>query len=115
MAEAEGLPLPLGKCYRGRLSEDMYLLNMVAQRGVGQSNTPRLRYVALETCLDHLAEMSKELSASVHMPRIGTGHAGGDWEVIRELIADILVKQGVPVTVYSLPSEGAVKMRNKSK
>ena len=44
-----------------------------------------------------------ELKASVHMPRIGTGHAGGSWEIIEELVLDTLVHQGVPVTVYSLP------------
>lgn len=103
VAELEGLPLALGKCYKGKLSNGINLFNMVAQRGVGPSKTPRIRYAALEKCLLQLAEWAKELNASIHMPRIGAGHAGGDWEVIRELILDLVVKQGVEVTIYSLP------------
>jgi Zn-dependent peptidase ImmA (M78 family)/O-acetyl-ADP-ribose deacetylase (regulator of RNase III) len=103
IAELEGLPLALGKCFKGKLSTGVPLLNMVAQRGVGPSKTPRIRYVALEKCLRQLAEWAKELNATVHMPKIGAGHAGGDWEVIRELILDLVVKQGIGVTIYSLP------------
>jgi hypothetical protein len=41
-----------------------------------------------------------ELGASVHMPPIGTGHGGGDWKVISELILEELVRKGTKVTVY---------------
>ena len=37
------------------------------------------------------------------MPRIGTGQAGGDWAIIHEMIDEALVRQGVDVTVYTLP------------
>ncbi len=103
VAELKGLPLTLGKCFEGKIANQVHLLNMVAQHGVGQSKSPRIRYAALEKCLCHLVEWAKELNATVHMPRIGAGHAGGDWNVIRELILDIVVKQGIGVTVYSLP------------
>lgn len=103
IAELKGLPLGLGKSFKGKLSRDVRLLNMVAQHGVGPSKSPRIRYAALEKCLCQLAEWAKELNATVHMPKIGAGHAGGDWNVIRELILDIVVKQGITVTIYSLP------------
>ncbi|RAJ47078.1 hypothetical protein K353_00279 [Kitasatospora sp. SolWspMP-SS2h] len=42
------------------------------------------------------------LGASVHMPRIGCGLAGGRWERIEPLVTDRLTARGVPVTVYDL-------------
>lgn len=41
-----------------------------------------------------------ELGASVHMPRIGCGLAGGKWSRIEPLIERRLAGRGVPVTVY---------------
>jgi hypothetical protein len=41
------------------------------------------------------------------MPRIGTGHAGGSWPLVEELIVAKLISKGVPVTVYSLPQRNA--------
>ena len=37
------------------------------------------------------------------MPRIGTGQAGGNWELIRDLVDEHLVRRGTPVFVYALP------------
>ena len=47
-----------------------------------------------------LAVAAKELGASVHMPRIGTGLAGGKWELIEPLILEKLIAAGVKVYVY---------------
>jgi len=95
--------LTLGQCYRGELTEDVLALHMVAQRGVGPSPTPRIRYAALNSCLAQLKELALEENASVHMPRVGTGHAGGDWRVIRELIMSIVAEESTPTSVYTLP------------
>ncbi len=38
--------------------------------------------------------------ASVHMPRIGCGLAGGKWEVVEPLIEEHLSAKGVAVTIY---------------
>ena len=52
--------------------------NMVAQRGMKTgSNGPPIRYEAVRACLRKLAIEAKGLGASVHMPRIGCGLAGG--------------------------------------
>lgn len=79
------------------------VVSMVAQRGYGPSPTPRIRYSALESCLNQLAEIASGLGATVHMPRIGAGNAGGAWPIIEELIIDNLLDKGIMVTVYSLP------------
>ena len=102
--------LSLGKSYLSVVWEDLGIFHMVAQHGYGKSPTPRIRYNALENCLRQLAAVAKEFSASVHMPRIGTGYAGGSWPVIRELIEDTLVRKGVSVTVYSMPGQKSSKL-----
>jgi hypothetical protein len=38
------------------------------------------------------------------MPRIGCGLAGGKWEVVGKIVEEELLRSGVPVTVYDLPS-----------
>jgi O-acetyl-ADP-ribose deacetylase (regulator of RNase III) len=84
---------------------EMYVANMVAQRGVRHYRSqPRATdYDALQTCLHRLAEEAARLGASVHMPRIGCGLGGGVWEEIEPLINDALATREVPVTVYDLP------------
>jgi O-acetyl-ADP-ribose deacetylase (regulator of RNase III) len=47
-----------------------------------------------------VAEKAKELNASVHMPRIGCGLAGGEWSKVEPIIIETLCKNGVEVTVY---------------
>jgi hypothetical protein len=43
---------------------------------------------------------AKELSASVHIPRISCGLAGGTWDKIEPLIKTGLSDKHVDVTVY---------------
>ena len=93
----------LGNTHVSVVSEDLYVMNMIAQHGYGESTKPRIRYEALRNCLSQLKEIARDRAASIHMPRIGTGYAGGNWSYISELIDEILVRNGIAVTVYSLP------------
>lgn len=103
--------LKLGSSHLSDISEDLHIFHMVAQHGYGRSPSPRIRYRALSKCLGSLSQESLKLSATVHMPRIGTGYAGGNWSVVSELIDERLVKQGVAVTVYDLPGRERIKKR----
>ena len=47
-----------------------------------------------------MAAKASELGASVHMPRIGCGLAGGKWENIEPLILVQLSERDVEVWVY---------------
>ncbi|MFF4501356.1 macro domain-containing protein [Streptomyces sp. NPDC001401] len=79
----------------------VWVANMVGQRGIGTgSKGVPVRYEAIDTALVRLADKALELRASVHMPRIGCGLAGGKWSRIEPLITERLVKRGVKVTVY---------------
>jgi len=80
---------------------DLWVANMIAQRGYRSANNPTpLQYDALEKCLDALAVEAKKLGASIHMPKIGTGLSGGSWARIEPLLEKTL--KGISVTVYAL-------------
>ena len=79
----------------------VWVANMIGQHGIrtGSKGVP-VRYEAIGTVLGHVADRAAELEASVHMPRIGCGLAGGKWSRAEPLISDRLARRGVPVTVY---------------
>lgn len=81
----------------------IWVANMVAQRGMKTgSHGPPIRYEAVRDCLRSLAGEAKMRGASVHMPRIGCGLAGGRWEEIEPIILEELISQDIEVTVYDL-------------
>lgn len=59
-----------------------------------------VRYEAIGTALGAVADRALELGASVQMPRIGCGPAGGKWSRIEPLLEQRLLSRGVEVTVY---------------
>lgn len=93
----------LGNVHFAKVNENLGVASMVCQRGYGTSARIRLRYAALENCLLAVTRAAQERTASVHMPRIGCGAAGGSWQLVQELIDVTLLASGVPVFVYDLP------------
>ena len=77
--------------------------NMIAQTIGWIKGQPPIRYDALRACLETVSQMAVKVAASVHMPRIGCGLAGGSWNQVEPIIADELCAHNVPVFVYDLP------------
>ncbi|WP_405592926.1 macro domain-containing protein [Streptomyces sp. NBC_01092] len=79
----------------------LWVANMVGQRGIrtGSKGVP-VRYEAIGAALERLGDKAADLGASVHMPRIGCGLAGGKWSRVEPLITERLVKRGIAVMVY---------------
>jgi hypothetical protein len=102
---AEGPPraLRLGNVRFYSPEKDITIASMVCQKGYGPSAKPRVRYAALQDALRLISEEAIRREATVHMPRIGTGNAGGSWDIIQDLISSSLLSSGVSVFVYSLP------------
>ena len=71
--------LRLGDAFFSELDDGLTICQMICQHGYGSSENPRIRYAALRDCLITLRDRALGESASVHMPRIGTGEAGGSW------------------------------------
>jgi O-acetyl-ADP-ribose deacetylase (regulator of RNase III) len=82
----------------------IYIANMIAQHNTGpdKDGNPPIRYDALRTCLNDVNSAAMLLEATVHMPRIGCGLAGGDWSVVEKIIQETLT---VDVYVYDLPTK----------
>ena len=57
----------------------------------------------MQNCLEQVADRAASIEASIHMPKIDTGSAGGDWSTIEEMLDDVMVRAGLFVTVYDVP------------
>ncbi|MFG3163683.1 macro domain-containing protein [Streptomyces sp. NPDC048232] len=91
----------LGAAQFVQVERYLWVANLIGRRGTrtGSKGVP-VRYDAIDTALGRLADKSAELDASVHMPRIGCGLAGGKWSRVEPLVTGRLARRGIPVTVY---------------
>ena len=91
--------MSLGNVRMVGVEDDIVVANMIAQDNTGRSpdGTPPIRYYALGEALKALNDASKIIDASLHLPMIGSGLAGGNWDVIEMIIRECTT---VPVTVY---------------
>lgn len=93
----------LGAVQLVQVGNDLWVANLLGQHGLKrQRGRPPIRYEALEACLRKVAHEAKDKNASVHMPRIGCGLAGGTWEEIEPIIQRTLCNVGIAVAVYDL-------------
>ncbi len=91
----------LGATQIVQVSEDLFVGNMIAQQGLKRSgNIAPIRYQAVSTCLNAIAIEAKKINASIHMPRIGCGLAGGKWEEIEPIIIESLSSKDIESYVY---------------
>lgn len=91
----------LGNVQFVEVEQDLLVANVIGQRDVVfQDSIPPIRYEAVEEGLKKVAYKAKEINASIHMPRIGSGLAGGDWDKIESIIVSELADKGLKVTVY---------------
>ncbi len=94
----------LGQVQFVEVESQMWVANMIGQRDTRRrGGRPPVRYEAIREGLGHVADFAHEKSASVHMPRIGCGLAGGDWTEVEQIIEEALCGRSIDVTVYDLP------------
>jgi O-acetyl-ADP-ribose deacetylase (regulator of RNase III) len=99
-------------CFKteGQLSR-IWVCNMIAQNGIRSKDNPvPLRHDALYICLEKLKDFidnmpDKNKTKSIHMPRIGSGLAGGFWPEIEEIIINIFDNTNYNIYVYDLPKK----------
>ena len=91
----------LGSIQVIQVADYIYVGNMIAQQGIktGSNGVP-IGYEAVRECLEKIAKEAQLLSASIHMPRIGCGLAGGKWEKIEPIIQETLIQKELDVYVY---------------
>ena len=97
--------LELGEVQFVEVEKDVWVANLIGQHGTRTvGGRPPIRYEAVRKGLARVAEFAAQHAASVHMPRIGCGLAGGNWEEVEPIIAETLNALGVDVTVYDFSS-----------
>jgi O-acetyl-ADP-ribose deacetylase (regulator of RNase III) len=89
----------LGAVQFVQVANGLWVANMIAQT-LCDKDGPPIEYDSLNQCLQQVAKEAKRLQASVHMPRIGCGLAGGTWEEVGPIVQETLVDRGIEVTVY---------------
>ena len=98
-----GEQFQLGEVQFVQVEPDTWVANMIGQRDIKRKDIqgiPPIRYDAVEQALSKVSTFAKQHEATVHMPRIGCGLAGGTWDKMEPIINNELVKNGVAVTVY---------------
>lgn len=97
----------LGEVQLVQTKPDVWVANMIGQHGIlsREGEPPPVRYDAIRSCLQEVFIDAKRLNATVHMPRIGCGLAGGEWNRIEKIVEETLVSQGVSVTVYDFETD----------
>jgi O-acetyl-ADP-ribose deacetylase (regulator of RNase III) len=99
---ASKLNFELGATQFVKVADNMWVANMIGQRGIGtdSNGNPPIRYDAITSALEKVAAFALEENATIHMPRIGCGLAGGKWEEIEKIINIVLMSKNIEVKVY---------------
>lgn len=96
--------LPLGTNISVPVSDDLVVVNSITQQYFGSDKTIRyVSYDAIQACFENLNDLvdNGEFTKEVHIPMIGAGLGGGNWEIIREIIEQTVT---FPTTLWILPS-----------
>jgi O-acetyl-ADP-ribose deacetylase (regulator of RNase III) len=102
-SRAKTPPFKLGRVQFVLLAKNLTIANMIAQHDIRpKSGLAPIRYGPLGRALERVAEFAKQNQATVHMPRIGCGLAGGKWHKVEPIIIEQLCKENIQVTVYDL-------------
>ena len=97
-------PFALGQVQFVKVRPDIWVANLIGQHDIRTSGgIAPIRYDAMREGLRRVFAEAKKLGASIHMPRIGCGLAGGRWEEVGQIVEQELAAQGISVTVYDLP------------
>lgn len=92
----------LGQVQFVQVENDLWVANIIGQHKINKDengNVP-IRYEAILLGLEKVGQFALDKIATVHMPRIGCGLAGGTWDKIEPLIKSTLTDKNISVTVY---------------
>ena len=92
----------LGMVQFVQVETDIWVANLIGQHKINKDergNAP-IRYEAVLAGLDKIGVFAAENNATVHMPRIGCGLAGGTWDQIEPLLNSAIADRDILITVY---------------
>lgn len=99
----------LGEVQLVQVEPEIYIINMVAQKGIGWEGGIPLQYDMLEKCLSKVKAIVSDIPewgesergkrrATIHAPRFGCGLAGSNWRLVGPIVEKEL--EGMFVTIY---------------
>jgi len=96
--------LILGQVRFVPVGPEIIVANIIGQHGMYSKNGVQpIRYSAVRDGLWQVGNEAKDrFNASVHMPRIGCGLAGGTWDQIEPIVIQQLCARDISVYVYDL-------------
>ncbi len=99
-------PFELGKVQFVQVDDDndIVVCNMIAQHSImSRGEKKPIRYDALRECLKEVYKYCHLNKMNLHMPKIGSVRAGGDWDTITDII-----KEEMTVDTYIYEYEGTL-------
>lgn len=102
LSELDETEFALGNVQFVMVDEGLWVANLIGQHKIrkGENRQPPIRYEAVQNGLKKVSVFAKKEHASVHMPRIGCGLAGGKWDEIESIVNEELIKRDISTTVY---------------
>lgn len=91
------------------VEDDLFVINLFGQSSIGDlDGFPPIRYGAIEEGFMRLASIisarkDPERQVCLHMPRLGSGLAGGSWSKIEEILYRVFSSSDVLIVVYDFP------------
>ena len=93
----------LGNIQAVGVGDALTIINMIAQNGYkSEDNQQPIDYTALQKCLVKVRAAALREKRLIILPKIGTGLAGGDWQIIERLITENLCQFGIEVVCFEL-------------
>lgn len=109
---SNGLKNRLGEVCFAKVEDNIVVANMIGQDGtVSESNPKPVKYWALLYCMKEiLATLGRTADRRdkipvFHCPKFGSDLAGGNWELIEELIRETWVDRGFDVVIYEFEAD----------
>jgi O-acetyl-ADP-ribose deacetylase (regulator of RNase III) len=78
----DAVPFALGQVAFVAVEPGLWVANLISQHDIRRAGTPPpIRYDAVRQGLARVARFALQHQASIHMPRLGCGLAGGQWSL----------------------------------
>ncbi len=76
------------------------IANCATQRAYLPRGPRHADYNAIRECMMKVRDFAKEKNLTIAIPKIGCGLAGGEWKVVKKILAEVF--DTTDITVYSL-------------
>lgn len=73
------------------VSEELIIINAITQDRYGTEKR-HVDYAAVQRCFTQIVQFAHDEDYHVHYPQVGAGLAGGDWEILNDIIDTVFAE-----------------------